>query len=160
MHGTFRELSDDELMHWKYIEKRKLPNGKWRYIYHNPELDNLERNRNISKLEADRANEAYNLAQRETKEALDNVESAKTEVENSKGWKQFVRADEKRFTAKREYRKTKKNEAAAKKQKVAADNKFKVANKKYNQKKISTFAARTIEKGAAKVMNLFAKLFE
>ena len=27
------ELSDDELMHWKYIKRVKLPNGKYRYYY-------------------------------------------------------------------------------------------------------------------------------
>ncbi len=24
---------DDELMHWKYVKREKLPNGKWRYYY-------------------------------------------------------------------------------------------------------------------------------
>ena len=28
-----RELTDDELLHFKYIDKKRLPNGKWRYIY-------------------------------------------------------------------------------------------------------------------------------
>ena len=27
------ENSTDELMHWKYIDKKKLPSGKYRYIY-------------------------------------------------------------------------------------------------------------------------------
>ena len=27
------ELADDELMHWKYIKRVKLPNGKYRYYY-------------------------------------------------------------------------------------------------------------------------------
>jgi hypothetical protein len=30
--GTFVEVSDEELMHWKYI-KREKKNGKWRYYY-------------------------------------------------------------------------------------------------------------------------------
>lgn len=29
------ELSDDELMHWKYIKRVKGKNGKWRYYYDN-----------------------------------------------------------------------------------------------------------------------------
>lgn len=32
IHGQLRELSDDELMHWKYI-KRERKNGKWVYTY-------------------------------------------------------------------------------------------------------------------------------
>ena len=31
-HGTFVEVENDELMHWKYIKKKKV-NGKWRYWY-------------------------------------------------------------------------------------------------------------------------------
>lgn len=27
------ELSEDELMHWKYIKRYKGSNGKWRYVY-------------------------------------------------------------------------------------------------------------------------------
>jgi len=30
--GQVHELSDDELMHWKYIKREKV-NGKWRYYY-------------------------------------------------------------------------------------------------------------------------------
>lgn len=32
IHGQLRELSDDELMHWKYIKREKV-NGKWVYTY-------------------------------------------------------------------------------------------------------------------------------
>ena len=38
--GSFRQLDDDELMHWKYLKKKKLPNGKWRYYY---DLDSLKK---------------------------------------------------------------------------------------------------------------------
>ena len=32
-HGQLRELSDEELMHFKYVHKEKK-NGKWVYYYH------------------------------------------------------------------------------------------------------------------------------
>lgn len=35
-HGNsiaYIDLDDGELMHWKYIKRVKLPNGKWRYYY-------------------------------------------------------------------------------------------------------------------------------
>lgn len=28
-------LTDNDLLHWKYIKKYRLPNGKWRYVYAN-----------------------------------------------------------------------------------------------------------------------------
>ena len=37
IHGQFYEVSDDELMHWKYI-KREKKNGKWVYYYDNDKL--------------------------------------------------------------------------------------------------------------------------
>ena len=33
VHGQLRELSDNELMHWKYIKREKLANGKYKYYY-------------------------------------------------------------------------------------------------------------------------------
>ena len=37
--GSFREIGDDELMHWKYIKREKV-NGKWRYWYDYKSLKN------------------------------------------------------------------------------------------------------------------------
>ena len=30
---AYIDLDEGELMHWKYIKREKLPNGKWRYYY-------------------------------------------------------------------------------------------------------------------------------
>ncbi len=38
IHGQLREISDDELMHWKYI-KREKKNGKWVYYYDEKEAN-------------------------------------------------------------------------------------------------------------------------
>ena len=38
-----REMSDDELMHWKYIKKIRK-NGKWHYFYDDSELKKYENN--------------------------------------------------------------------------------------------------------------------
>lgn len=32
IHGQLHEISDDELMHWKYLKREKV-NGKWKYYY-------------------------------------------------------------------------------------------------------------------------------
>ena len=34
----------NELYHWKYIKKRKMPNGKYQYYYNNAELDLFDKN--------------------------------------------------------------------------------------------------------------------
>ena len=41
IHGQFHEVSDDELMHWKYIKREKV-NGKWVYTYDKPETKKLQ----------------------------------------------------------------------------------------------------------------------
>lgn len=36
MHGDnigYIDLNEDEICHWKYVKREKLPNGKWRYYY-------------------------------------------------------------------------------------------------------------------------------
>lgn len=35
---AYIDLDEGELMHWKYIKREKMPNGKWRYYYDKDEL--------------------------------------------------------------------------------------------------------------------------
>ena len=55
MHGTFVEVSDEELMHWKYI-KREKKNGRWVYYYDekaaNKSLENAKIMADLSKQNA------------------------------------------------------------------------------------------------------------
>ena len=37
---SYVDLDDSELMHWKYVKKKRLPNGKWRYYYDVNQLKN------------------------------------------------------------------------------------------------------------------------
>lgn len=37
---AYIDLDEGELMHWKYIKREKLPNGKWRYYYDKDALKN------------------------------------------------------------------------------------------------------------------------
>lgn len=37
---AYIDLNEGELMHWKYIKREKLPNGKWRYYYDKDALKN------------------------------------------------------------------------------------------------------------------------
>lgn len=38
------DLDEDELVHWKYIKREKLPNGKWRYYYDKEQMKNDTKN--------------------------------------------------------------------------------------------------------------------
>lgn len=56
--GSFRRISSDELMHFKYI-KRERKNGRWVYYYDQSELDQAERDarkveRKITRAKAER----------------------------------------------------------------------------------------------------------
>lgn len=64
---AYIDLDPDEIMHWKYIKREKLANGKWRYYYDDSSLK--------SKLEA--ANNAYD----EAKDAKDKYSTAKYHAE-------------------------------------------------------------------------------
>lgn len=71
IHGQLRELTDEELMHWKYIKKEKK-NGRWVYYYDD----------NAAKLVLDLQKESVNkaksneidkaIAYHDAKEKLDN----------------------------------------------------------------------------------------
>lgn len=39
-HFAYIDLDEGELCHWKYVKKKKLPNGKWRYYY---DLEDLKK---------------------------------------------------------------------------------------------------------------------
>ncbi len=69
-HGQFYEVSDDELMHWKYIKRTKV-NGKWRYYYHDDDVDKARE-------ELAESGEAYAKARRAadkaTKQAADHYQ--------------------------------------------------------------------------------------
>lgn len=44
IHGDdirYIDLDEDEIMHWKYIKKKKLSNGKWRYYYRDDDYEDI-----------------------------------------------------------------------------------------------------------------------
>lgn len=40
---AYIDLDEGEMMHWKYIKREKLPNGKWRYYYRDTEYDEIKK---------------------------------------------------------------------------------------------------------------------
>ena len=63
------ENSSDELVHWKYIDKKKLPSGKYRYIY-----DKSKRTVNNEKIRR-KAQEHYNNREKPYADELNRIQS-------------------------------------------------------------------------------------
>lgn len=137
---SYIDLDEGELMHWKYIKREKLSNGKWRYYYDQSELDR-------SKASAENAKNAYNKASLLYARNKSNIEM-NTEI----------------------YRKTPNTHAAEVIAKSVVDledsrTAMEKASKKatkltnaYKKKAITSFAARTVSKGFVKIANLMSGL--
>ena len=81
--GSFREV-DDELMHWKYLKKKKLPNGKWRYYY---DLDSLKKDvksafTSTAKKTTNVVVSGRNTIQRYTKNAAKTIKTVANKLSN------------------------------------------------------------------------------
>lgn len=137
IHGQLVEVSDDVLMHWKYI-KREKKNGRWVYYYDQSAYDN-------SIAVKDYEVKKQLLKKAEQQSMRDNVNYRVNSKLNSTDWKTEHELAEKAIQSKIKYYDLK---ASAKE-----------AEKRYKNAQIRTFAARTISKGAVKVANLFSKLF-
>ena len=73
------DLDPDEIVHFLYIKKEKLPNGKYRYYYDESELDNARADHAVSELRLANANSASEAAEADlakAKEHLDQVTNA------------------------------------------------------------------------------------
>lgn len=134
MHGTFIELSNDELMHWKYI-KREKKNGRWVYYYDQSAYDN-----SIAVQDYKMKQKSLSAAKKQYMEDTVNYSTNKSNMD----WKTRGKAADKAVDS------TKKYYAAS----IAA----KEATKRYKRAKVRTFAARTISKGVVKVANLLSGL--
>lgn len=131
IHGQLIAVSDDVLMHWKYI-KREKKNGRWVYYYDQSSLDKIKDN-------------YYN----------DVTSSARYAKTNASLRKKLSRMS----TTNSNYEKTKKALERSEANFKTSNARAKASEKKYNQMKISSFAERAISKGAVKVANFFSKLF-
>lgn len=155
---VYVDLDADEIVHFKYIKREKLPNGKYRYFYDQSELDKL-------KSSSDRANAWKTQASADVKDAKYAESRAKElakktkEQANNTSYKSTKQIDNDKHYAKQ----ARKNLKTAADKRDKAEEIYKIAAKtakkklrKYNTKKVVSFPARTIAKGAVKVANLFS----
>ena len=133
-HSGFVEVSDDELIHFKYI-KRERKNGRWVYYYDESQL---------KRAEAD-----YNKARSEKQNAASNYKDAKELADLHAGPVFTKRSAKKQIAAQRKER-----EAAYKYRATAR--KARKLEKKYNQQKMTAFAAKSISKGLNKITKFFS----
>lgn len=153
---AYIDLDEDEICHWKYIKREKLPNGKWRYFYDQSELDAVRDEYKTAQSNAWRAGAEFGNAKGETKKAYENKKKADVDHNFSRGLDEARKTYNAKQRASADYLKAKSNEYAAEQRSHSAYIAYKEAEKKYNTKKLVSFPARTIAKGAVKIANLLS----
>lgn len=141
------DLDPDVLVHWKYIKRVKLPNGKYRYYYDDSYLKATKAKAESARIDSIRESaKQYNAS-----------EDARIAMEKSKAL--YGKGDTRAQTkAAIDYYNAKKNESDAKRR---AEQYSDVANKylkKYEAMKVTEFVARNIVKGLNAISNLVYKL--
>ena len=161
------DLDANELVHFKYIKREKLPNGKWRYYY-----DESELKAELNKANADRYNAAKKagIAKRDIDKAFDNEleamynhHKAANKQATAKNVKERNQASYATYAARKKYNQAQeetKSKKANYEKAVAAQEKAiekaKSAEKKYKTKKITSFPKRVLSKGAVTVLNVLS----
>lgn len=162
MHGgniSYIDLNEDEIMHWKYIKRVKLANGKWRYYYDERDIDSAKLDLDKAVAARDRADRNLSEAESNSKKLEDEMAALKDQRNSSKNLGQWIRTNNAYANTKIKYLESVEKVKQAQNNKSASHEKVLKLEKKYKKKKISTFAARTISKGIVKVANLFSKIF-
>ena len=139
-------MSEDELMHFKYIKREKQPDGSYKYYYDQSELDAAGKAAKAAEAESVKANIVAGGAKHEAERAREATTFKNIGYAKSRD----------RIEA---YHNTKQEYDKAKKTAYQASVKAKEATKKYNKMKVTSFVDRTISKGIVTVANLLSGLF-
>ena len=150
------DLDEDELIHWKYIKKIKLPNGKWRYYYNQSELDKYKQAaydsvnaRKDAKSHLNFVSAVDRSYEREMSEVRADVVKSNYTLSRA----QYDRLEEvSRMAAKTSVARV---EAKKNYEKLVKDSRKHVS--RYVAKAVSAFPERTISRGAVFVGNLLNK---
>lgn len=137
MHSSIKyiDLGPDEIMHWKYIKREKLSNGKYRYYYDESVLKKYE---NHAKRTEEVAKEHARYAAFADMDFQDKARSDKYSN------KQRIAAADKYIEYQKRFR--------------ISNREAKKAAKRYELQKIISFPERTISKGIVAIANLLSKL--
>ena len=153
---AYVDLDANEICHFKYIKREKLSNGKWRYYYDQSELDQY-------KMIADRANKnaaktanKLNIAQNAEEIARRERKDARTKASTSRKRRDRVAFTKRAMEYDSQVKTARKNRIEAETYHKNATKTARKATRAYELKKVSTFAARTVSKGAVKVANFLS----
>lgn len=147
---AYIDLDPDEIMHWKYIKREKLANGKYRYYYDQSSLDTKKKAANDAQAERNAAKDDYEFA----KNKLDLIETHHGKayiygqrngmtipiITGTPGEKLVAQIE--KDAEKKEYK-----EASVKATKLTA---------KYATEKVIGLPLRAISKGIVAIANLFS----
>ena len=150
---AYVDLDEDVVVHWKYIKREKLPNGKWRYYYNQSELDN------IKKLAKDAEQEELRNA---LKSATASVNARIQDDSMSEYQDLYKKTGESKYGAAYLNAKEKREQYTADSEKYLATAKryetvVKSLLKTHRAKSIASFPARIISKGIVAIANLFSR---
>lgn len=148
--SAYIDLDSDEIMHWKYIKREKLANGKYRYYYDQSGLDLQE--------------QSALKAEQEVDNAYRRVDEAKSKLDIATSAMQKARSNGNRKIPLNQVNamRLKVNEAYAdlKIAEIKLDETKQSASKtisKYSKERLISLPARAISKGIVSIVNLFSK---
>lgn len=158
IHGQIYTMSEDELMHWKYIKREKQPDGSYKYYYDTSEEDNAWKNSKKAEYEATKAGGKMGAAQLKAQEAynkwrnsapygaaLDIKQAKELKKERDKLYEEYLKAQKEADEATAAYK--------------AAKKKAEKTVNKYKAQKIGNFLNKTVSKGITAVTQLLTSIF-
>ena len=163
VHGdtiSYIDLDEDEILHWQYIRREKLPNGKYRYYYDEKELNKYKNDAEQATANAQKAKKDLDLAQNTLYRAKQSEGKAadryRDAVKNSKSnLLDWVRASDASTAARNSVKNAEKQLKKADKAYAKAAKNAEKLIKKYEIKKVTSFVNRTVSRGIVAVANWF-----
>jgi hypothetical protein len=144
----------EELSHWKYIKKKKLPDGTYKYYYKQSELDRMK-----SDIDKNNEKELKYIVGATNAESDKNIAAERMDeyaaLYQKTGDYKYLDAYS---ISKSEYESNKDEENAYRNQAKRTEEKGRKMVERYKAKKVKTFVERTISKGIVAVANFISKL--
>ena len=158
IHGQICTMSEDELMHWKYIKREKQPDGSYKYFYDTSDEDNAAKAKAKTEHEADNARSRMGAAQIKAQEAYNKWRYS---VPYGVGLtiKQAKELEKEREKLYKEYQKAQKEADAATAAYKAAKKKAEKTVNKYKLQMVGNFLNKTVSLGITAVAQLVGSVF-
>lgn len=161
IHGddiSYIDLAEDEIMHWRYIKREKLPNGKYRYYYDEKELNKYKLEAEQATKNTEKAKSKYGMAYHKygrAKEAEGKAHSNYRNVLNNgkSNIIDWIKANDIVTRSTANAKTAKKESDEAKREYEKATRNAQKLVQKYERKKVTSFVSRAVSKGIVAVSN-------